>query len=296
MKRILTLILCLGLASTMAVQAKNDKGKGRGAAKAGHVAKQQQARHGGKHQARAARQPVHAARSQQHVAKRQARVANQQARSRATKQSRHVAKQQTRVANQQARVNRHQGRVANQQARVSRQNVNRERHANRSAVQSAAATRNLANAERQVRTNRNRVIERRGPSDYAWSYNEARDRHNRHARHDRSWYRNNYSRISLFAGGYYYWDRGYWYPAYGYDPAYSVYIYDEPIYGYNDLDPGQVIVNVQIQLQRAGYYHGAIDGLIGPMTRSALARYQIDTGLYVSRAIDGPTLASLGLT
>ena len=301
MKRILTLILCLGLASTMAVQAKNDKGgKGRGHAKAAHVARQ--GGHGAKHQARPARQGQ-VARSQPRAAKRQARVARQQARPRANRQSRHVAKQQAHVARQQRRVGnqqrnvaQRQARVANRQARGARQSANLQRRANRSVARSEAATRNLANANRQQRANRNRVIERRGPSNYAWSYDEARRRHDRHARHDRSWYRNNYSRFALFAGGYYYWDRGYWYPAYGYDPSYSVYIYDEPIYGYNDLDPSQVIVNVQLQLQAAGYYHGAIDGLIGPMTRSALARYQIDTGLYVSRAIDGPTLASLGLT
>jgi N-acetylmuramoyl-L-alanine amidase len=57
-----------------------------------------------------------------------------------------------------------------------------------------------------------------------------------------------------------------------------------------------VLVNVQRQLRRAGYYHGAIDGLIGPQTRAALARFQAQNGLYVTRAVDGPTLAALGLT
>jgi hypothetical protein len=153
-----------------------------------------------------------------------------------------------------------------------------------------------AESRAQVRAARNQVVERRGPSNYSWSYDEARQRHSRHSRHDRNWYRSNYNRFALFAGGYYYWDAGYWYPAYGYDPSYSVYAFDEPIYGYNDLDPNQVIVNVQIELRRTGYYDGEIDGLIGPMTRSALANYQSDRGLYVSRAIDGPTLAALGLT
>lgn len=140
-------------------------------------------------------------------------------------------------------------------------------------------------------------IRRRGPSDFAWDYSEARERHRRHVRRDRAWYRNNYKRFAIFAGGYYYWDRGYWYPAYGYDPVYSTYRYDEPIYGYNGLDPRQVIVNVQVELKRRGYYrNGAIDGLLGPMTRRALARYQRDRGLYVTRSIDGPTLAALGLT
>ncbi|MBA2431416.1 MAG: peptidoglycan-binding protein [Chthoniobacterales bacterium] len=61
------------------------------------------------------------------------------------------------------------------------------------------------------------------------------------------------------------------------------------------MEPGRVLRNVQIELRRMGYYRGAIDGLIGPMTRSALTRFQRDNGLPVTRRIDGPTLASLGL-
>lgn len=148
---------------------------------------------------------------------------------------------------------------------------------------------------------RNRVrnggaIQRRGPANFSWSYSEARRNHHRGVRRDRGWYRSHFNRFSLFAGGYYYFDRGYWYPAYGYDSAYSTYRFDEPIYGYNSLDPSQVIVNVQRELRRSGYYNGTIDGLIGPNTRAALGRYQRERGLYVTRAIDGPTLAALGLT
>ena len=147
-----------------------------------------------------------------------------------------------------------------------------------------------------VRRSRVAAIERRGPSNYLWSYDEARRYHRRGVVRDRRWYQSNYNRFALFGGGYYYFDRGYWYPAYGYDPVYSSYRFDEPIYGYNSLEPGQVLVNVQRELRRQGYYRGAIDGLIGPQTRAALARYQRDNGLYVTRAIDGPTLAALGLT
>jgi hypothetical protein len=136
---------------------------------------------------------------------------------------------------------------------------------------------------------------RRGPSNQSWTYSEARRHIGRHGRRDRSWWRSNYNRFALFGGGYYYWDRGYWYPAYGYDSAYSTYTYDEPIYGYNQLEPGRVLRNVQIELRRMGYYRGAIDGLIGPMTRSALTRFQRDNGLPVTSRIDGPTLAALGL-
>ena len=136
--------------------------------------------------------------------------------------------------------------------------------------------------------------ERRGPRTHSWSYDEAR-RYHRRERRDRNWWHSNYTRFALFGGGYYYWDRGYWYPAYGYDPAYSTYTYDEPIYGYNYMEPRQVMVRVQRELRREGYYRGAIDGLIGPQTRAALARFQRDNGLYVTRRIDGPTLAALGV-
>jgi hypothetical protein len=115
-------------------------------------------------------------------------------------------------------------------------------------------------------------------------------------RHDRSWWRSRYNRIVLFGGGYYYWNNNYWYPAYGYDPSYSNYTYDEPIYGYNDLPPGQVIANVQSALQEQGYYRDAVDGLIGPNTRAALSYFQRDHGLPVTAAIDGPTLQALGLS
>lgn len=114
-------------------------------------------------------------------------------------------------------------------------------------------------------------------------------------RHDRSWWRSRYNRIVLFGGGYYYWDNNYWYPAYGYDPYYSNYTYDEPIYGYNELAPGQVIANVQTALQEQGYYNDAVDGLIGPNTRTALSNFQRDRGLPITAAIDGPTLQALGL-
>lgn len=121
-----------------------------------------------------------------------------------------------------------------------------------------------------------------------------RQHHWRHGHRDRTWWRNNYSRFVLFGSGYYYWNNGYWYPAYGYDPYFSTYTYDAPIYGYNDLEPGQVIASVQEELQRRGYYRGEVDGEYGPMTRRALLAYQQDSGLPVTGEIDEGTLESLG--
>jgi hypothetical protein len=126
------------------------------------------------------------------------------------------------------------------------------------------------------------------------SWEEARRRHHRN-HHDRSWWRSRYSRFALFGAGYYFWDNGYWFPAYGYDPAYNSYSYDEPIYGYNEMEPAQVIASVQTELQRLGYYRYAVDGEMGPATRAAIANYQRDTGLSITSAIDEPTLQSLGL-
>jgi hypothetical protein len=112
--------------------------------------------------------------------------------------------------------------------------------------------------------------------------------------HDRDWWRHNHSRIVFVFGGPYYWNSGYWFPAWGYDQG-AYYAYDGPIYGYNNLPPDQVIANVQAALQQQGYYQGEVDGLLGPITRDAIANYQRDHGLYTTSTIDRPTLESLGM-
>jgi hypothetical protein len=114
--------------------------------------------------------------------------------------------------------------------------------------------------------------------------------------HDQGWWNSNYDRIVLISGGWYFWNAGYWSPAWGYDSAFSYYPYNGPIYAYNNLPPDQVIANVQSTLQARGYYHGEVDGTLGPITREALANYQRDHSLYMTKAIDEPTLASLGLS
>ncbi|MGH8102020.1 MAG: peptidoglycan-binding protein [Chthoniobacterales bacterium] len=119
----------------------------------------------------------------------------------------------------------------------------------------------------------------------------------RRAYHDRGWYRSHYGSSLIFVlGGWWYWNTGYWYPAWGYGPN-SYYPYDGPIYtGYASLTPDRVAVEVQRQLQSDGYYAGPIDGSIGPMTRQALAAFQADNGLAVTSAIDQPTLSTLGIS
>src|SRR5438552_199071 len=115
-------------------------------------------------------------------------------------------------------------------------------------------------------------------------------------RHDQGWYRSHYNRVELIGGGYYFWNNGYWYPAWGYDPSAEYYAYDGPIYvGHRAEPPDKVIADVQAVLQEMGYYKGEVDGLLGPLTREALTSYQGDNGLTTTAAIDQPTLDSLGM-
>jgi hypothetical protein len=115
--------------------------------------------------------------------------------------------------------------------------------------------------------------------------------------HDQNYWRSRYSNnLSLIGGGWYYWDNDYWYPAWGYDEAAAYYPYDGPIYVGPRARPfDQVVADVQAVLQEEGYYHGEVDGLVGPLTRDALAAYQAAQGLPPTAAIDQPTLQSLGL-
>jgi hypothetical protein len=115
-------------------------------------------------------------------------------------------------------------------------------------------------------------------------------------RHDQGWYRSHYTRVELIGGGYYFWNNGYWYPAWGYDPSAEYYAYDGPIYvGQRAEPPDKVIADVQAVLQEMGYYRGEVDGLLGPLTREALTAYQAENGLTTTAAIDQPTLDSLGM-
>jgi peptidoglycan hydrolase-like protein with peptidoglycan-binding domain len=54
-------------------------------------------------------------------------------------------------------------------------------------------------------------------------------------------------------------------------------------------------VAVQRRLAHLGYYHGPIDGAIGPGSRRAIRRYQADHGLPVTGDIDRPLRRSLGV-
>ena len=114
--------------------------------------------------------------------------------------------------------------------------------------------------------------------------------------HDAGWYTSHYSRVELIGGGYYFFNNGYWFPAWGYNPSAQYYAYDGPIYvGQRAEPPDKVIADTQALLKDMGYYTGEVDGLLGPLTREALTAYQSDNGLTTTAAIDQPTLNSLGL-
>jgi hypothetical protein len=55
------------------------------------------------------------------------------------------------------------------------------------------------------------------------------------------------------------------------------------------------VAEVQDQLATAGYYHGQIDGVLGPETRHALLRYQSDKGLGPTGNLTPDTMRSLGV-
>ena len=115
--------------------------------------------------------------------------------------------------------------------------------------------------------------------------------------HDQGWYHSHYNRVELIGGGYYFLNNGYWYPAWGYNSSAQYYAYDGPIYvGQRAEPPDRVIADTQAELQQMGYYKGEVDGLLGPMTRDALAAYQADQGLTQTAAIDEPTLDALGMS
>jgi hypothetical protein len=143
--------------------------------------------------------------------------------------------------------------------------------------------------------------------------------------HDHWW---NGHRCRFFGGSWVIFDFGfypwpYWYPydyyGYGYYPyGYSGYPYGydsgydnsnayqgqeyqgEGNYGQNSYDspsegPGSVVTAAQEQLARDGYYHGRIDGVAGPGTRGAVARFQSDHNLRVTGTLTPDTLQTLGL-
>jgi len=216
------------------------------------------------------------------------RVVQQDARMRASRQ-RNVSSNRDLRARNNAAINRERNVAVNRARNVE---VNRNRNAAELRAHKDLATnggRNFAYYRgRNVAINNNFHSAAFSGRQYAAFRNYNRQWH------DRGWWRSHYDQIVFVNGGWYYWNAGYWFPAWGYAPS-AYYAYDGPIYGYNGLAPDRVIVDVQSQLQRDGYYDGPVDGVLGQMTREAIAAFQADNGLAVTSVIDQPTLATLGI-
>jgi hypothetical protein len=102
------------------------------------------------------------------------------------------------------------------------------------------------------------------------------------------YYSNGYYPSYGYGFGYpYYWDSypswswsipyafNYDYYSYGYNPSYryDYGYYSDPAYGYGYADRSS-IAQLQRRLARAGYYYGAIDGIMGSQTRRAIRAYE----------------------
>lgn len=98
---------------------------------------------------------------------------------------------------------------------------------------------------------------------------------------------------------------GFGYPSYGYGyypyDYYGSYPYSYGYYnnyyrsGYSTYGNGSIVIQVQSRLARAGYYHGPIDGRMGPGTRFAIRAYERDHGMRVDGVISGPLVRNMGL-
>jgi len=120
--------------------------------------------------------------------------------------------------------------------------------------------------------------------------------------------------VSVGVGGFYDYPGYYGYGSpYAYDYGYP-YAYTYPSNYYDEYPTGyttttyttsrygdlayddNLVVAVQERLARAGYYLGAIDGVAGPETRSAIARWEGNHGMYADGLIDQKTLHALGIS
>lgn len=113
------------------------------------------------------------------------------------------------------------------------------------------------------------------------------------AHHNGDWRRHRHHHRShiFFSLGYPF---GYGYPYYGYYP-YRYGYYAGPSEAVYQAGDRSIVIEVQRRLARAGYYHGAIDGVLGSGTRGAIRSYERTHGLRVDGLIDQRLLATMGL-
>lgn len=116
-------------------------------------------------------------------------------------------------------------------------------------------------------------------------------------------------RAHFHNGRFFVYDNGYWFglddgfypwdylPYYADDYyPYDYYTDDNVASGYdNTPTPDSTVQAAQTQLTQLGYYSGPVDGIFGPATRDAVAKYQTAKQLKVTGSLSRDTLQSLGL-
>jgi hypothetical protein len=96
--------------------------------------------------------------------------------------------------------------------------------------------------------------------------------------------------FDVVAFGFPYW----WYPDFYYGYPYDYANYDgSAVYDYRYW--AGLATTVQTELARRGYYHGSIDGIVGPGSREAIRAFQKSNDLTVTGLIDPPLLKALKL-
>ena len=165
-------------------------------------------------------------------------------------------------------------------------------HASNSAIHSAQATQR---ATLNGRTDH--ISERHNAANWHSDW----DRRHSHFFHNRFFVFDDGFWFGLDSG-FFPWD---YYPYYAYDyypydyyPGYYAdvepYYYNEGVYSDTPVqDP--TVSAVQTDLTQKGYFNGPIDGIYGPATRDAVAKYQIAKGLDVTGSLSPDMLQSLGL-
>ena len=131
-------------------------------------------------------------------------------------------------------------------------------------------------------------------------------------RHDTNWHNDWHRRHAHFDHGrFFVFNNGFWFGLddgffpwdylpyyaddyYPYDYYADSLPYDNNAYNIAPVDSATVQA-VQRQLLNLGYYNGSIDGVFGPSTRDAVAKYQIANQLNVTGSLSTDTLQSLGL-
>ena len=129
-------------------------------------------------------------------------------------------------------------------------------------------------------------------------------------RHDGNWHRDwdrrhahfDRDRFFVFEDGFWFGlDEGFFpwdylpYYAYDYYP-YDYYPYETTAPVYQGAPVADATVQaVQTRLAQQGYYSGPVDGIFGPATRDAVAKYQIAKQLSVTGSLSPDTLQALGL-